>query len=277
MKKELQRIQHALRVTRLLKPAEFLRYTFCVLRSIQGNRAFKKSHPGFVTPPKRLAFDAYAAINWNFYYRSGKTEAAYLVNLINKYYSRASSMKLLEWGCGPARIIRHLPSLLNERAEVFGSDYNPETVNWATRCIPGVTFRKNELLPPLPFDSNTFNFAYAFSVFTHLSEPSFHLWIKEIARVLKEDALFFFTTHSDTLSGHLLPHERAKYTASGFVERGLVQEGRKMFASFHSPKYIMEHMSSDWQLLQHIVPAAPHDSHNQDRWLFRKKALNKPQ
>ena len=103
---------------------------------------------------------------------------------------------VLEWGCGPGRVIRHLPALLNE-ATIIGSDFNSESIDWCSKHILDVTFVKNELEPPLPFEKNLFDFIYAISVFTHLSESSCHQWIDELVRIIKPNGILMIWTNGD--------------------------------------------------------------------------------
>jgi SAM-dependent methyltransferase len=271
MDRRLQSIQHFLRETHLLPLVERFRYFYKVLRFQKSNQEFIAKHPGFVLPPKHLAFDAYSAPHWEFYYNSGIEAARYFANLLNEHGYADEPVRILEWGCGPGRIVRHLPDLLGEHAEVVGSDYNPESVAWAQKSIANVRFVKNDLHPPLAFTSGTFDFAYAFSVFTHLSEESCLKWIGEIRRVLKENGLFFFTTHGDRSSQFLLPHEQRAYAQEGFYNRGKVREGTKMFMSLHSPDYVRSTLLKGFDCLAHFPSGTLSLTHLQDGWLARKE------
>ena len=51
---------------------------------------------------------------------------------------------ILDWGCGPGRIVRHLPSIVS-KAKIFGSDYNEESINWCRENIEDVGFEVNGL------------------------------------------------------------------------------------------------------------------------------------
>jgi len=271
MKKELQPVQHLLRQVHLLNAVEYLRYLYSVLRFHKSNLAFIQQHPGFRVPPQHLAFDAYAAPNWDYYYRSGSQLAEDIVSLIKRYGHQVGDIDILEWGCGPGRIIRHLPDTLGGQSRVYGSDYNAESIDWATASIGRVRFCRNELSPPLPFEDARFDFVYAISVFTHLSEESCLKWIDEIERVLNRDGLVFFTTNGDKVSEVLLPHERMEYDATGLCLRGKMQEGKKMFMACHSPDYVKSTLLKDFEILEHIEPGRFRYIEVQDAWVVRKK------
>jgi len=271
MKKELQPVQHLLRQVHLLNAVEYLRYLASVPRFRKSNLAFIQQHPGFLVPPQHLAFDAYAAPNWDYYYRSGSQLAKDIVGLLKRYGYQVGDIDVLEWGCGPGRIIRHLPDALGGQSRVYGSDYNAESIDWAAASIGRVRFLKNGLSPPLPFDDATFDCVYAISVFTHLSEESCLRWIDEIERVLNRDGIVLFTTNGDKVSEFLLPHEKKVYDSTGFCLRGKIQEGKKMFLAFHSPDYVESTLLKNFDVLEHIKPGGFPYMGVQDEWLARRK------
>lgn len=270
MNKNLQKLQHILRHLHLLNAIEHIRYRWSVVKNSKKNRIFKQEHPGFALPPAHLAYDAYSAPDWEYYYRSGIGMAEYLVSVLKKYTGDAPPSDILEWGCGPARIIRHLPGLLGPDTRIYGSDYNPETIQWAQQHIEGIAFSKNELKPPLPFDDASFDFVYAFSVFTHLSESVGQEWIDELARVLKDDGILFFKANGDQVAEYLLPREKDVYDTKGFIQRGNQTEGKKMFGAFHAPEYVRKHMLKPYTVLEHIPGGQVHYLHIQDGWIVRR-------
>jgi ubiquinone/menaquinone biosynthesis C-methylase UbiE len=271
MRKELQGIQHVLRRLRLLNLVEWIRYVASVCRCRSSNGAFKKSHPDFSTPPKHLAYDAYSAPDWNYYFSSGTHTARDIAAIARQYIRAQPGLHVLEWGCGPARVIRHMPSALGEDAQVYGSDYNEESVAWGAANVPGVRFSRNGLMPPLPFEDSFFDLVYAISVFTHLSEETCRAWIHELQRVLKPDGIVFFTTHSDAGAQYLLPQEKKEYEENGFCVRGLVQEGKKMFGAWLNPSYVKGVLLAEFELLDHAPPGRFRYIHTQDAWIARKK------
>src|SRR5208283_330225 len=150
MSQERQKMLRILRDSGLIALADAVRYPFSVLKYYRKTRSFYAGNPGFKVPPRFLAFDAYSAPDWDFYKISGGGTAAFLAVATKRYLPENASLRVLEWGCGPARVIRHIPSNFGSGAEVYGSDYNRETIHWCRLNIPGVSFSLNELHPPLP-------------------------------------------------------------------------------------------------------------------------------
>jgi len=259
---------------RLLDIVECFRFLYKVYCLRANNKSFLQQHPDFALPPKHLAYDAYATINWDYYYRSGLQTAKDLVQIITEYNGSTDGLRILEWGCGPGRSIRHLPGLVSQDAQVYGADYNEKTVRWCSEHIIEVHFTKNELVPPLPYQSEHFDFVYAISVFTHLSMQCCIDWMGEIRRILKNDGILFFTTHSDTDAQFLLSVERERYVKQGVCTRGKVKEGKKMFGTWHHPEYIRNVLLADFELLKHSPAGEFEYIHTQDAWTARKGCAN---
>lgn len=263
-------LQTALRKTWLLAPVEKLRYRIKVWIYRDKNKEFKLNNPDFALPPEHLAFDAYSSSHWEFYKLSGELTAQFLATITDKYFSNGHPLQsMYEWGCGPARIVRQLGTIYGNKVAIHASDYNPETIEWCSKHIAGVKFIKNELQPPLPYPDNTFDFVYAVSVFTHLSETNGLQWAKELQRILKPGGILLITTDSDNAyRKELLPAERRKYKTAGIVVRGQYEEGKKMFMTRHNPAYVKEKLLYDFEILEQVSMAFPFM--RQDYWVARK-------
>jgi SAM-dependent methyltransferase len=219
-------------------------------------------------PPRFLAFDAYSAPDWDFYKLSGVESAAFLSAAARRYLPDNTSLRVLEWGCGPARVIRHIHSTFGSEAEVYGSDYNRDTIGWCNQNIPGVVFSVNGLHPPLSFGEGFFDFIYSISVFTHLSEPVGLEWVTELHRVMRSGAIAVISANGDSLLDKLLPEELETYKSRGVVVRGKVQEGKKMFFAVHSPAYVREILFKSFEVLEFAPGEFPYTG--QDLWILRK-------
>jgi len=91
--------------------------------------------------------------------------------------------KVLDFGCGAGRTIRHLGPMAPE-CELWGSDISAACVEWNRRHLsPPASFVLNGEAPPLPLPEAEFDLVYALSVFTHISEH-WAAWLLELDRVL---------------------------------------------------------------------------------------------
>ena len=249
---------------------ERIRYWLSVWSLRIQNAKFINQNPDFVLPPAHLAFDAYSAPEWDFYKMSGEGTATFLANDIIGKYSNAEkeSLSVYEWGCGPGRVIRHLPSRLGKTTHVYGTDYNPETIEWCSRNISNVSFSLNSLNPPLSYESNKFDFIYCISVFTHLSETTGLLWIDELYRVLKPKGLCLITTSANTHNKELLSNEKKELEERGIVVRGQYEEGKKMYLARHDASYVRQKLLKKFEVVEHSPSGFPFIE--QDYWLGRK-------
>lgn len=235
MGQKKQKILHVLRQIGLLDAANKLHLQWAVLRSKDDNAAFCREHPDFRPPPIAVMHDAYGSTFLRSYWNSGKAAAALIADLIRKHTPAAT--RVMEWGCGSARSLRHLPGLLPQGVDYFGSDYNPEAVAWCKTNINGVSFIQNDLSPPLPLEIDSFDVIYAVSVLTHLSVTQQRAWLKELRRVLRFDGCLILTTNGEQSAKLLLPHEYAQFRADGVVVRSGVEEGKRCFCSYHHPDF----------------------------------------
>lgn len=267
MKLPKQKIQRFLRDSGLLTVVNGIRYFFNTVKYYGRGKVFRSRYPGFKVPPRALAFDAYSASDWDFYKKSGEETAAFLAAIVNRYLPKDPPPKVLEWGCGPARVVRHLPTLLG--AQVYGTDYNPQTIAWCTPNIPDVTFAENGLVPPLPFGDNVFDFVYSISVFTHLSEPVSQLWAAELLRILRPGGVLAVSTNGDAFRPLFFPDEQAAYDSRGVMVRGNFEEGKKLFLAYHSPEYLRETLFKDFEPLEYVPAGFPFTG--QDLSVLRKR------
>lgn len=268
----------ALRAIRLLPAYNAAKFHLVVAKARADNEAFVREHPGFALPPLPLCYDAYAHTGYRDYFESGRKHAAFFAARIAEHAHVAATflspesknLAVLEWGCGPARVLRHLAGFLPGTPALTGSDYNPETIAWCRAHIPGIRFEKNELAPPLPFADASFDAVYVLSVFTHLSEAMHFAWRDELKRVLKPGGLLIATAHGDWYrEHHLRPDEQKVYDVGGLVVRGGVEEGKKWFAAFHPPSFMRGKFFAGWTVLEHLTHPLP-GSIEQDVWIARR-------
>ncbi len=264
-----QRVTTALRRTHLLQFADTAMLVKSIFKYRKANRRFLASHPHFIPPPYHLAYDAYNHTSWQAYYEMGRAHARLIATLI-KEHVREREIKVCEWGCGPARVIRHLATIEGfDKVELHGTDYNTNSIRWCKDTIGYVHFSKNGLEPPLPYGPATFDCIFAISIFTHLSEKMHHAWIRELFRTIKPDGILVFTTHGDVCAGRLSAMEKARYATGRIVIKDQIQEGKKHFAAYHPRKFIREVLLNDYNVIQHMQNPIEHQL-EQEVWVVGK-------
>ncbi len=256
------------RALRLMHRLDEIKFIFQKIKKYNSNKQFVKENPNVSLPPDYLMFESYKLDYQNYYY-GGLSSANDVINTLSKYES-LKNKNILDWGCGPARILRHLPDILDSSNKFFGTDYNKSSIEWCKKNIKNVHFEINELNPPLKFDSNFFDIVYSISIFTHLSDESHTNWINEIYRVLKPGALFYTTTHGDVFKKIMTQEEIKQFDNNKLVIRGNVKEGHRVYTAFQPPKYFQNLIQNKFKVIEFTPGKIEKWGLNQDLWILQR-------
>jgi ubiquinone/menaquinone biosynthesis C-methylase UbiE len=187
----------------------------------------------------------------------GRLCAQRIVETLKKAGAEIESFDaILDFGCGCGRTIRHFRTL--KKTKLYGTDYNPQLVNWCRRNLPFGEFGVNQLHPPLLYPDETFDLVYAFSVFTHLPEPLQFSWMSELSRVLKPGSYLVIST----LPLELLPESQR---ISQMVVRKGSEAGANACMAYHSAAYVEEKLARGFEVVEFIQGGV-----GQDFFLLRK-------
>lgn len=174
---------------------------------------------------------------------------------------------VLDFGCGVGRIMRHWKGVRGPR--FHGCDYNPRLVDWCRKNLKFADFRTNTLAGPLPYDPGSFDLVYAFSVFTHLTEPLQRYWMGEMRRVLRPGGLLYLTVHGEHYLYKLDEAERERFAAGELVVTEAAQAGSNVCAAYHPKAYVRGGMSEGFEVAEFRERGAEGDS-DHDAYLLRK-------
>lgn len=260
-------IKGFLRFFGLMRAADMLRFYYFKFRNRNSNRQFKNKFPDIQLPPDYMMYEAFQ-LDYSRYYFNGRKTAQWLIDLVKPFTSLKGN-SILDWGCGPARVIRHLPDLIPEAASFTGTDYNIKTISWCKDHLHQIQFAKNDLMPPLPFEANSFDFVYGISIFTHLSAAAHEAWLNELSRVLKPQGLIVLTLHGKAFREKLGQAELEQFEANQLVVRGQVKEGHRTFIAFHPPEFVKK-WAAGFEILNHIPGQPIGKAIEQDVWILRK-------
>jgi SAM-dependent methyltransferase len=241
------------------------RYISACRRHADQNREFAQRFPDFALPPLWLCFDAYNHVDLFHYRESGQRHAFQLAQLIQKHRPN-EAVAVLDWGCGPGRVARHLEELLPTGSAVTGADTNPQTIRWCQQNLPAMNFQTTKLAPPLPWKSEQFDVVFGLSVYTHLRAERLAAWRDELLRMLRPGGLLVFTTHGQSYAEMLADSETRSFTGRGTAVRKFAPEGKKLFATYHHPRTVMETHAGQADLLEH----RPAGLDRQDLWIWQK-------
>jgi len=248
--------------------ADKLRYFYISWKNSKSNKEFLKQNPHLKLPPDYLMYESFQ-LDYKKYYEDSRQTAIWLKEYFEKYV-KLQNKRILDWGCGPGRIIRHLPSVINNGCSFYGTDYNEQSIAWCSEHIPEVHFNTNQLEAKLPYENDFFDVIYGISIFTHLSEAMHYNWFNELYRILKPDGILFLTTQGANFLVKLNQTEKKRFQSGKLVERGKVKEGHRTFSAFQ-PKSFMEALFEQMKVLEIVeLPMGNTKVVPQDIWIVRK-------
>lgn len=262
-------ISNFLRRIGLIYFTDYVRYYIQKFKNRKLNKDFKLKNPDVKLPPDYLIYKSFQ-INYQKYYTESIETAKWLTDHFKKHID-LKEKRILDWGCGPGRIIRHLPNVIGGNCEYFGTDYNEKSIDWCSKNLPNIQFNKNSLNAQLPYDDNLIDIIYGISIFTHLSEQLHYDWYNELYRVLKPNGILFLTTQGDNFMSKLTDLELSKYNKGELVIRGKVKEGHRTYSAFH-PQDFMQKLFRNVEILEHIK-TKPENKKGlpQDIWIVKKR------
>ncbi len=227
-----QQFAAVLRKLWLLQLADHLFFIYLLFRQREVNRNFRLNHPEVCVPPASILYDIQGNCDLTGFYYSGQKHSQEISKIVTEEYP-GKSLKILEWGCGPARVLQHLKSAEGCSWELWGSDYNSRSISWCQQYWPGVHFIHNGLEPPIPIECDFFDVVYCISVFTHLSEERHYQWIDEINRLLKPGGIFIGTFQGEAFRDYMTDDENRRFDRGELVIRDRIREGKKDYSAYH--------------------------------------------
>ena len=235
---------------------------------------------GLAIPPlklRQLVWSEYSDIGAFFHGQ----EARWLLEVLAECGAAVPGFEaILDFGCGAGRVVRQFHFLKN--TQMYGTDINPEQINWCRRNISFAHFEQNHAVPPLPFKNDTFDLIYTFSVFTHLPESQQSVWLGELERVLKPGGYLLITTCGESYFSLLTEQEKKQFRAGNVVVRhGELAGDPGAYGEcigYHPVVYVTEKLAHRFELAKFIPgePSPKGPKGEMDHYFLRKPASSKP-
>jgi SAM-dependent methyltransferase len=173
---------------------------------------------------------------------------------------------VLDFGCGCGRMSRWLVE--HPGLAVTGIDIDAPMIEWCAAHLGGGRFETNDGLPPTKYPDDTFDLVVNHSVFTHLDDVYQDRWLAELSRITRPDGILVLSFSGDhafeqheaditAIDPAVAARERADLEANGIlfvsdpVHHDLGFPGF-YFATFHKPRYVLEHWQQWLELLAYI-------------------------
>jgi SAM-dependent methyltransferase len=223
---------------------------------------------GLPLPPPSLRSWVAVTDDLEWFLRGGKLGVQTLVDILARQGKALGDVEnLLDFGCGCGRVLRHLRNY--ESIKLHGTDCNPAAIRWCDEHLNFAEFSSNALEPPLRYRTHSFDLLYAFSVFTHLTEPLQNAWLKELRRVVKPGGLLILTVGGDRyIEGDPLSDaEQAAYRRGELVLRRQDIAGKNACVAIHPERYIRRVWVQQFEILD-FVPAGAQGNPPQDAYVL---------
>ncbi|MDL2308887.1 class I SAM-dependent methyltransferase [Bacteroidales bacterium OttesenSCG-928-B11] len=256
-----------LRKIGLIKIADKMMFYVNYIKTYRLRKQFFRENSDVKLPPAYYIYETFGLNYFNFYNGSA---AKWLINHFEKY-KKLENINILDWGCGSGRVIRHLPSFIDNSCKLYGTDYNQKYINWCNKNIMNVSFSTNKLVPPLSYESNTFDIIYGISVFTHLSKEMHFAWFDELLRVLKPGGIMLFTLQGGSFKGKLAEVEKIKFEKGELVVKSNTKEGHRTFSAFQPVSFVKELVEPN-EVLEYIQGDIKNGKPQQDVWIIKKSS-----
>ncbi len=238
--------------------AGFTRYLGFRTELHRENEIYRQINPARIPPPI-LRYRVHRAFDQESYVANGKVISRHLVNAFIDHGVELSDRVVLDFACGPGRVISEF-ALATNGCDLYGSDIDVEAITWARSNLADVArFSTNTAAVPTDFASDMFDAIYCVSLFTHLDEAAQNDWLAEMARILKPGGVFVTTTHGRFAMESCTPWEKAQLQRDGFVYR-VDRKGRFKVdglpdfyqTTFHSVDYVRKNWSRFLPVVNHI-------------------------
>jgi SAM-dependent methyltransferase len=220
---------------------------------------------GLPVPPPHLIYLIGGTTNPNAYLHGGMRVGRAIRDMLSRNGVDITALRaVLDFGCGCGRVVRQWKDLT--RTRIHGTDYNRQLVRWCRRHLRFATFGVNRLAPPLDYPDGAFDFVYAFSVFTHLTEPLQFAWMKELHRVLAPGGYLLISVHGESYLPKLGEADQQKFRAGEMLMFADYAAGTNRAAAFHPERYVRERLAQGFDTID-MMPGAV----DQDFYLFKKR------
>lgn len=148
---------------------------------------------------------------------------------------------ILDFGCGWGRVIRFFLKDVGP-GQLFGTDHDQPNADYCIESNPWCQFGRNDANPPLPYGDGEMGFVYAYSVFSHFSEPMHRRWLEEFKRILRPGGALALTLRPRRFIEHT-QHLRAEN--SDLITAGMFLDAEAELERYDSGEFCFSPYNPD--------------------------------
>lgn len=221
------------------------------------------------TPPEKLMYRVTGNRNGKLVKEAGLRCTSNFLDAVGQHRDLSSVRTLLDWGCGCGRVTVHLMDYLSryDGLVVQGCDIDGEAIAWCNEHLRRGQFQHINPYPPLPWPDESFDVIVSCSVFTHLSEPTQQLWLREISRVLAPHGMFLASINSNFHDARLKTGDISDGTLDSMMD-GIAPKGYYR-GTVQSKDYTTRQWSNYFEILDFLESGI---EGSQDLVVMRKPA-----
>ncbi|QDT26607.1 hypothetical protein Enr10x_19110 [Gimesia panareensis] len=128
---------------------------------------------------------------------------------IRKHIPEEKDLRILDFGVGCARTMRHFYRTF-QNYDLYGCDVDEAAIGYIQNSVPFIKATATGNNPPLPYESDYFDFIYSISVLTHLNARALDEWVQELARITRPEGLVVPTIHGSTAFEEVLNNTKRR-------------------------------------------------------------------
>ncbi len=228
---------------------------------------------GWPLPPPLMRYWVAGTDDTGWFLEGGRLGARTMTELLARHGIAFETFdSILDFGCGCGRVLRALRGF--ESVTLHGSDCNATAIAWCDEHLGFAQFGTNLLAPPTRYRPHAFDFIYAFSVFSHLSEALQVPWMEELHRILKPRGLLLLSVHGDHYIGNLDESGLARYRSGSLAVIQSDKAGANDCAAFHPEPYVRRVLARGFDVVD-FVPEGALGNPRQDVYLLRSRESRK--
>jgi SAM-dependent methyltransferase len=241
--------------------------------ALMGDDAVQRSSPsgedGWPLPPPLMRYWVSGTDDPEWFLEGGRLGARTITETLARHGIAFETFdSILDFGCGCGRVLRALNTFRSVR--LHGSDCNAAAIAWCNENLGFAQFGTNLLAPPTRYRPHSFDFIYAFSVFSHFSEPLQVPWIEELTRILKPGGLLLISVHGDYYIDRLGEPELARYRSGSLAVIESGKAGSNDCAAFHPQSYVRRVLARGFDVVDFVSEGALGNP-RQDVYLLRSR------